>query len=208
MNDYSIVEEKLNIYSHLLGLLLSFVGFILLVFKALEDYDVSISASFIIFGMSLILLYLSSVLYHATDDVERRFRHKVYDHCAIYILIAGTYTPFTIGAIGGQLGWVIFSVTWVFAIIGIILKVFFTGRFKVISTLMYVFMGWMIVFFIKPLTLTLLDEGFNLLLAGGISYTVGALIYTIKKLKLNHAIFHLFVLAGSICHYLSVYLYI
>jgi hemolysin III len=208
MSDYSEFEEKLNVNSHLLGAILGVIGFILLIIKSFGDYTPISIVSFIIFGLSIITLYCASAFYHNTQDINFRHKRKVLDHCAIYILIAGTYTPFALAALGGNLGWIIFIACWSMAIIGITLKVFFTGRFKIISTLMYVFMGWMIMFFIKPLMLVLSDTGFYWLLAGGIAYTVGALIYSIKSIPLNHAIFHVFVLIGSFCHFISIYLFI
>jgi hemolysin III len=208
MSEYSKFEEKLNVNSHLLGALLGVIGLILLIIKSFGDYNFVEASSFIIFGLSLITLYCASSFYHNTVEVNKRFKRKILDHCAIYVLIAGTYTPFALGAIGGRLGWIIFSTCWAMAIVGISLKVFFTGRFKILSTLMYIMMGWMIMFFIKPLMLILSDIGFYWLLAGGIAYTVGAVIYSIKAIKLNHAIFHVFVLVGSFCHFISIYLYI
>lgn len=208
MSTYSKLEEKLNIYTHLLGAILGLIGLVLLILKSFEDYSLKESVSFVIFGLGIIAMFMASVIYHNTEDIELRFKRKVLDHCAIYIMIAGTYTPLALAAIGGTTGWFIFGLSWGFALIGITLKLFFTGRFKLVSTLMYVFMGWMIVLFIRPLINEISQEGFNFILAGGISYTVGAIAYLIKKLSLNHAIFHVFVLGGSICHFLAVYLYV
>jgi hemolysin III len=208
MSEYCKTEEKINIYSHALGAALGVIGLILLIVKANEFESLKVSSSFIIFGVSIILLFLASSLYHGAIDEKIRFKRKVIDHCAIYVLIAGTYTPFALGAIGGKLGWVIFGVSWLLAAIGIILKMYFTGRFEVVSTLMYVLMGWMIVFFINPLKLALSPDGFNWLLIGGVLYSVGAIIYSISKIKFNHAIFHVFVLGGCVSHYISVYWYI
>ena len=123
-------------------------------------------------------------------------------------MIAGTYTPFALAAIGGVSGWVIFIVSWTLALIGISLKIFFTGRFKILSTSMYVLMGWMVVFFVKPLIQIISYEGFLWLLVGGILYTAGAITYSIKKIHLNHAIFHIFVLGGCIFHFISIFNYI
>ncbi|MDA9793239.1 hemolysin III family protein [Bacteriovoracaceae bacterium] len=208
MSEYSEIEEKLNVYSHLLGVVLGLIGLILLIVKGAEQESLKASVSFIIFGVSIVLLFFASSLYHHTKNINLRLKRKVLDHCAIYILIAGTYTPYALGALGGKLGWIIFGVSWGMALMGITFKIFFTGRFNIVSTLLYVLMGWMIVFFVKPLKLTLSEEGFNWLLAGGISYTVGALAYSIEKIKFNHAIFHVFVLGGTFSHYISVYYYI
>ena len=205
---YSPTEEKLNIWSHAVGIFLSIIALVLLIVKAVEQNNVWMMVSFPIFGISLIVLYLASTLYHASKHPEKRFKLKIFDHAAIYVLIAGTYTPFTLVSLNGEIGWFIFSVVWAIAFAGIILKLFFTGRFKVISTAMYVLMGWIIIFYFKELTANLNSDGVFYLILGGVFYTIGAILYSIKKIKFNHAIFHFFVLAGSFCHFLSVYLYI
>lgn len=205
---YSPTEEKLNIWSHAVGIFLSIIALVLLIVKAVEQNNVWMMVSFPIFGISLIVLYLASTLYHASKHPEKRFKLKIFDHAAIYILIAGTYTPFTLVSLNGEIGWFIFSVVWAIAFAGIILKLFFTGRFKVISTAMYVLMGWIIIFYFKELTANLNSDGVFYLILGGVFYTIGAILYSIKKIKFNHAIFHFFVLAGSFSHFLSVYLYV
>ncbi len=156
----------------------------------------------------MVILYLASTLYHSSLESRQRQKRKVFDHCAIYVLIAGSYSPYVLAGLGDRLGWTVFFCVWAFALIGITLKIFFTGRFKLISTLMYVFMGWMIVFFVTPLRKVISEECFQWLLFGGISYTFGALIYMVKKIKFNHAIFHFFVLIGSACHFVSIYYYL
>ena len=205
---YSDTEEKLNIWSHAFGILLSVIALILLIIKAIEQDNVWMMISFPIFGVSLILLYLASTLYHASKNPEKRFKLKVFDHAAIYVLIAGSYTPFTLVSLNGTTGWLIFTIVWILAFSGIILKLFFTGKFKILSTAMYVLMGWLIVFYFKDLSLNLHEKGVIYLVLGGVLYTIGAILYSIKKIKFNHAIFHFFVLAGSFCHFLSVYLYV
>ena len=205
---YSPTEEKLNIWSHAVGIFLSIIALVLLIVKAEEQNNVWMMVSFPIFGISLIVLYLASTLYHASKNPEKRFKLKIFDHAAIYVLIAGTYTPFTLVSLNGEIGWFIFSVVWAIAFAGIILKLFFTGRFKVISTAMYVLMGWIIIFYFKELTANLNSDGVFYLILGGVFYTIGAILYSIKKIKFNHAIFHFFVLAGSFSHFLSVYLYV
>jgi len=205
---YSPLEERINILSHAAGLFLSVVATVLLVIRASHYGNTWHIVSVIIFGASLIALYAASTAYHSATRPEVRARLRVVDHATIYTLIAGTYTPFTLITLSGTVGWVIFAVSWSMAICGIILKLFFTGRFNLVSTLMYVFMGWIIVFAVKPLLASLPTDGLYWLIAGGLSYTVGAVIYSIKKIPLNHAIFHLFVLAGSICHIVAVYFYV
>ena len=205
---YSPTEEKLNIWSHAFGIFLSIIALVLLIIKAVQQDNIWMMFSFPIFGVSLILLYLASTLYHASKEPQKRFKLKVFDHAAIYVLIAGSYTPFTLVSLNGETGWLIFSMVWVMAFTGIILKLFFTGRFKVVSTAMYVLMGWLIVFYFQDLTASLHEKGVFYLILGGVLYTIGAILYSIKKIKFNHAIFHFFVLAGSFCHFLSIYLYV
>ena len=205
---YSSIEEKINIISHAIGFILSIVALVLLVTYAILDGDVWHIVSFSIFGSSLIVLYAASTLYHSAKRPELRNRLNILDHASIYVLIAGTYTPFTLVTLKGPIGWVIFGTSWGLALTGIILKLFFTGKYDLMSTIMYVLMGWIIVFAIKPLINNLPLEGLIWLFAGGISYTIGAIIYGIKKIKFNHAIFHMFVLMGSFCHFMSVYFYV
>jgi hemolysin III len=205
---FSPQEEKLNIISHAIGLLLSVVAFILLLQKSLASENLLMIVSFSVFGISLIILYAASTFYHNAKESLTRKRLNIFDHAAIYVLIAGTYTPFTLVTLQGNYGWLIFFISWTLALAGIILKLFFTGRFRILSTSAYVFMGWLIVFVIKPLVANLSDAGINWLFAGGISYTIGAVIYSIKRIKYNHAIFHVFVLIGSFCHFMSVYFHV
>ena len=207
-NHYSPLEEKTNIISHVIGLVLSVIALLLMLFRASTSGSILHIISAGIFGASLIALYSASTFYHSAKDPKRRVRLRVNDHATIYILIAGTYTPFTLITLHGWVGWTIFGVSWGMAASGVILKLFFTGRFNALSTLMYVFMGWIIMFAIKPLVNSLSSEGLFWLVAGGVAYTVGAVIYSIKKIHFNHAIFHLFVLLGSFCHFVSVYFYV
>jgi hemolysin III len=208
INTYSSLEEKINIYSHRLGAYLAFFGLILFTLKWMEKGSSLDLMSNYIFGVSMIILYSASAKYHSETDPQKRFRLKVFDHSAIYILIAGSYTPYALSVVKGIDGWILFGLAWGMASIGISLKVFFTGRFKIISTLMYVFMGWAIVFYIKTIIAGMSEEGFYWLLMGGISYTVGAILYSIKKIPMNHAIFHVFVLQGSLCHFISIFVYV
>jgi hemolysin III len=205
---YSPIEERTNIISHGIGFILSIVALVLLVVHAIRYGTVWHIVGFSIFGVSLIILYAASTVYHSTKDPVLRNRLRVFDHASIYVLIAGTYTPFTLVTLKGPLGWSILGISWGMAFTGITLKLFFTGKYKVISTLMYVFMGWIIIFAIKPVMNNLPLEGFLWLFAGGMSYTIGAIIYSIKRIKFNHAIFHVFVLAGSACHFVTVFFYV
>lgn len=205
---YSSAEERINIYSHGIGALFSVVALVLLAIRASREPGILPVASFSVFGVSLVLLYVTSTLYHRCQNAERRKTLRIFDHATIYVLIAGTYTPFALLTLQGRIGWTIFLVSWGLGVTGIVLKVFYTGRYRLVSTLMYVFMGWLIVFAFNPLADKLASEGLYWLLGGGISYSVGAALYSIRKLPFNHAIFHCFVLAGSACHFICVYFYV
>ncbi|MBN2781122.1 MAG: hemolysin III family protein [Candidatus Marinimicrobia bacterium] len=205
---YSRREEKVNVLTHGMGLLASVLALVLLVRRAVLYGTALHLFSAAVFGTAMILLYAASTLYHGTEEPRRRNRLQVFDHASIYILIAGSYTPFTLISLQGTTGTVLFGVIWGLAVCGVILKLFFTGRFEVVLTLMYILLGWIIVVALKPLFANLELEGVILLFAGGISYTLGAVIYGIKRIRGNHAIFHLFVLIGTLCHFLSVYFYV
>ena len=205
---YSPLEEKTNIVSHAIGLVLSIVALVIMVVRASLYGNAWHIVSVSIFGASLILLYAASSFYHSARDPKARGRLRVFDHATIYVLIAGTYTPFTLVTLNGPVGWTIFGVSWAMAVAGVTLKLFYTGRYNALSTLMYVFMGWIIMFAIKPLVNNLPTEGLYWLIAGGIAYTTGAILYSIKQIKFNHAIFHVFVLLGSFCHFMAVYCHV
>jgi len=208
MSHYSPLEEKANIISHAIGFVLGIIALVLMVVRANTYGDAWHIVSVSIFGASLICLYAASTIYHSAKDPKIRGRLRVVDHATIYVLIAGTYTPFVLVTLNGWVGWVIFTASWTMAVTGIILKLLYTGKYNLLSTLMYVFMGWMIIFAIKPLINSLSADGLWWLFAGGVAYTVGAILYSIKQIKFNHAIFHMFVLLGSFCHFVSVYYYV
>ena len=205
---YPPLEEKINIGSHLLGLLLSVVGMVLLMVQAFKNGSLVYQLACTVYGLSMIALYAASSIYHSRKTPHIRIRMRVVDHAAIYLLIAGTYTPFMMITLSGTLGYSILAAAWGMALIGITIKIFYTGHFEVLSTALYLLMGWAIVFAIKPLAENLPAEGLFWLMAGGVAYTVGAILYAIKKIPFNHAIFHLFVLTGSICHFIAVYFYV
>lgn len=207
-NHYSPLEEKTNIISHAIGLALSIVGTVLMLLRANRSGEILHIISAGIFGASLIALYAASTFYHSAKDPKARARLRINDHATIYLLIAGTYTPFTLITLKGWVGWTVFGVSWGMAAFGIALKLFFTGRYNLLSTLMYVFMGWIIIIAVKPLVNSISPDGLLWLVAGGLAYTTGAVIYSIKKIPFNHAIFHMFVLLGSFCHFVSVYVYV
>jgi hemolysin III len=204
--EYSPLEEKLNIYTHAFGFVMSVIGLGFFCFR--NSANTTTIVSLIIFGVSLCVLYLASTAYHSATKASRRAALNIVDHAAIYVLIAGTYTPYTLVTLEGKTGWILFGISWGIALFGVILKLFFTGRYNILSTILYVAMGWLIVFAYKPLLEALHPDGVLWLFAGGISYTVGAILYSIKRIPFNHAIFHVFVLIGSFCHFMSVYFYV
>ena len=205
---YSKTEEKLNVITHGIGFLLSIIALVFLIIKAFKIDSINYLVGFTVFGISLILLYAASTLYHLSTQPNIRTKLNIIDHAAIYVLIAGTYTPFTLITLNGWVGWTILSAVWTIAVIGIFFKLFYTGRFNKISTISYVAMGWIIVFAIIPLVEQLSLNGLIWLFAGGAFYTIGAVLYSLDKIKYNHAIFHVFVLLGSACHFNSVYFYV
>ncbi len=205
---YEPKEEKFNVISHAIGLILSVAALVLLVVYSSLKGNAWHIVSFSIYGASLIVLYAASTFYHYVQNPKLRYKLNIFDHSAIYVLIAGTYTPFTLVVLKGWVGWTIFGVSWGLALAGIVLKLFFTGKYDKISTFAYVLMGWVVIFAIKPLVQNLPFEGLMWLLAGGIFYTVGAVLYSIKNLKYNHAIFHIFVLLGSFAHFIAVFFYV
>jgi len=205
---YDPKEEKLNVISHAIGLVLSILALVLLVVYASKEGSAWHIVSFSIYGASLIVLYSASTFYHYSKTPKLRHRLNIFDHAAIYVLIAGTYTPFTLVVLKGWVGWTIFGVSWGLALTGIILKLFFTGKYDKASTIAYVLMGWLIIFAIKPLVNNLPFEGLMWLLSGGVFYTVGALLYSIKKINYNHTIFHIFVLLGSFSHFMAIFFYV
>jgi len=202
------IEELANSLTHGTGALLSAAGFGVLVFLACRHGSMLHIVSCSIFGATLVLLYTASTLYHSVRSPRLKHIFKIVDHSCIYLLIAGTYTPFTLVTLQGSWGWTLFGLIWVLAAAGIAFQIFFVYRFKILATVAYVLMGWLAVFAVKPLIDALPAGGFAWILAGGIVYTVGALFYLIKSLPYNHAIWHLFVLGGSTCHYVAVLLYV
>jgi hemolysin III len=161
-----------------------------------------------IFGATLVMLYTASTLYHSFRSERRKVLLQKFDHAAIFLLIAGTYTPFVLVTLRGPWGWSLFGVVWLMAVAGVTLKFWFAGRFRLASTLLYVGMGWLVLIALKPLMAALPAGGVRLLVAGGLSYTGGAIFYLWRRLPYNHAIWHLFVLGGSTCHWAAVFCYV
>lgn len=202
--ELSAREEMANAISHGIGLGLAITAFVILLVSARRQETSLYMVSFLIYGISLSLLYLSSTLYHSFPKGRAKEIFRIIDHGAIYLLIAGSYTPLALIALNGPLGWSIFGVIWVIAIGGILFKVFLIHRFAILSTLLYLGMGWALLFFIGPLFRALQTRSFIFLLVGGLLYTSGVVFYALQSIKYNHAIWHLFVLAGSICHFFTV----
>ena len=201
-------EELANRVTHGLGIAFSIAGLVLMVVYSARFGDAWQVVSTAIFGATLIILYTSSTVYHSVSDEKiRRLLQKV-DHAAIFLLIAGTYTPFLLVTLRGPWGWSLFGVVWGLAALGVVLKFWHAHRFEVASTIVYVVMGWIVVVAFKPLLAALPAGGVKLLFAGGICYTGGAGVYLWHRLPYQHAIWHLFVLAGSACHWAAVFFYI
>lgn len=201
---YSPREEFANALTHGIAAAASLgAGSVLITLAALWGDGWQLGGA-ITYVITLFLLYLASTLYHAIPYESTKRRLKVLDHCAIYLLIAGTYTPFTIVGMRGSWGWGLFATIWTLAVAGVIFKLYFTGRFKLVSTLIYIAMGWLIVVAIQPMMESLTSFTLKWLLAGGVFYTVGTVFYISKKIPYSHSIWHGFVMAGSICHFVAV----
>jgi hemolysin III len=197
-------EEIANAITHGVGALLSIAGLVLMVvFAALRGTAMHVVAVSI-FGATLVLLYLASTIYHAITNERAKRVLQILDHSAIYLLIAGTYTPFTLVAVGGAFGWTVFGIVWGMAVAGIVFKAFFTGRYELVAVGMYLVMGWLVVFAIKPLWNAMDPWGLAWLGMGGLSYTAGVVFYAWHRLPFAHSIWHLFVMGGSICHFFAV----
>ncbi|WP_034044802.1 hemolysin III family protein [Wocania ichthyoenteri] len=200
-------EEKLNTITHAIGALFGIAALVLLIAFNTEKTTWSLF-SVIVYGISIIVLFMASTFYHAVKGEKRKHYFRIVDHISIYILIAGTYTPVCLIALAETLGWTLFWIVWGIAAFGVIIKLFFTGRFEVFSTLLYLVMGWLIVFDFTNLSNTIGSDGILFLFAGGLSYTVGIVFYAIQKIPYNHVIWHLFVLAGAICHFFMIFFYV
>jgi hemolysin III len=201
-------EEIINALTHGLGALLSLAGLVVLVILASLRGDAWHIVSCSIYGATLVLMFAGSTLYHSFRSPRLKYVFRIIDHAAIFLLIAGTYTPFVLVTLRGGWGWSLFGVIWGLAVAGIVFQVFFIGRFRVLQTLIYLLMGWLVVVAAKPLFAHVPRPGLLWLLFGGLCYTVGALFYLWKKLPMHHAVWHLFVLGGSICHYFAILFYV
>ena len=202
---YSTTEERWNVITHAFGALASIPATIALLAKATNS---SAIIAVIIFGLSLFMLYLASTSYHASRKEATRLKLRIFDHAAIFILIAGTYTPICVISLKESVGTLLLVIIWVIAGLGVTLKLFFTGKYDRASTISYVVMGWIALGAINPLLDALEVKALLWLLAGGICYTLGAIVYRFHKIPFNHAAFHVFVLAGSAAHYVMIYQFI
>ncbi len=201
---YTRGEELANAITHGLGLLLALVGLPVLVLSSLSRGDALTVAGMSVFGAALVAVYASSTLYHAVPPSRTKQVLQVVDHVAIYLLIAGTYTPFSLGVLRGLWGWMLLGAIWTLAALGIVFKVAFRTRFRRLSTAFYVAMGWTAILVIRPLALAMDSAGFWLLVGGGLCYTAGVLFYVRSSPRYMHAVWHGFVMAGSACHFFSV----
>nr|WP_321410946.1 hemolysin III family protein [uncultured Carboxylicivirga sp.] len=205
---YSPIEERLNIFSHLAGFIAGLLAFAFLIVKSIQLNSLIHFGVYTIYSLCILTLFLASTLYHNAKSDQTRMRLKIFDHTAIYLLIAGSYVPFIVLGLNNTWGYVILGIVWLLAIAGIILKLFFTGRFKLVSTISYVLLGWMVVIASKSLIDNLSSLALIWLAIGGAFYTIGAVLYMIKQLPFNHAIFHFFVLGGAFSHFWAVYFYL
>jgi len=204
INPYSKLEEYMSSITHLLGAGMAISGLAFLIIHAVQEGGMKQIIGFSIFGLSAIFLYLMSGIYHILPIGKYRKIFKILDHSAIYVLISGSYTPFLL-ILGGITGWIILVIQWTLTSLGVLFKIKFAGKFQTISTLIYLFMGWMVVFVFGNLKSHLNSVSLTLLIIGGVLYSVGAIFYSMKKVKYTHVIWHFFVIAGTTLHYLSIY---
>jgi hemolysin III len=197
-------EELANAITHGVGLILSLAGFVVLLVLAAMHGGPRLIVSCAIYGATLVCLYAASTLYHGIPSPRWKRALRIFDHSAIYLLIAGTYTPFLLVNLRGGWGWSLFGIVWGLAVAGIVFKFRFVDHFSFFSTMIYLVMGWLVVIALKPLLASVPVPGLLWLLAGGLLYTLGVVFYAWKKLPYNHVIWHLFVLSASTCHYLAV----
>ena len=200
----SVREEIANSISHGIGLVLALVALPILIVSAIRIGSTHYIVGTIVFGATMVLLYLASTLYHSVSHETAKRFCRLFDHSAIFLLIAGTYTPFTLGVLRGPWGWSLLAVVWGMAIIGIVFTVVSKMKYPTLSTAVYVAMGWLFVVGVKPLWQNMQPWGMVWLLAGGVAYTGGVAFFAADRLRFGHAIWHLFVIAGTACHYIAV----
>lgn len=204
--DDSDLEEIGNVLSHGIGAILSLIALILMIELSAPTAKTTHLISYIVYGTSLLTVYLSSTFYHLAKDPHWKEIFNFLDHSSIYILIAGTYTPITIAGMDSSWGWTLFALIWTIAIAGIIFKIFFLNRFRFFSTMIYIGMGWVFIFALKPILESLPLSLIIWILIGGFFYTAGTFFYLWKKIPFSHTIWHIFVLLGSVSHFFGIYL--
>ncbi|MEZ8271264.1 hemolysin III family protein [Vibrio splendidus] len=208
-SEYSDIEERANAITHGLGVVLGVVGLILLLIRAFDyQADMLTVASMAVYGSSIILLFLASTLYHSITTEKTKRLLKTFDHCAIYLLIAGSYTPFLLVGLRTPLAMGLMAVIWGIALVGIIMKIAFVYRLKRLSLFIYLAMGWLSLIVVYQLAMNIDIGGLVLLAVGGVIYSLGVIFYVAKRIPYNHAIWHLFVLAGCACHFFAIYLFV
>lgn len=206
---YTLGEELISSISHGFGAAFGIAALVLCIIKSVIAGDAWMVVSSCIYGGTLIILYSMSTIYHALAKNKAKKVFRILDHCSIFLLIAGTYTPYTLVAIRGPVGWVLFGIIWASAVVGIALNAISVQKFKIFSMICYVASGWAVIAAARPMAAAIPLRGIILLLLGGVAYSIGAVLYTIgKKIKYMHSIWHFFVLAGSILHFFSIFLYV
>ncbi|WP_313469153.1 hemolysin III family protein [Carnobacterium sp.] len=205
---YLVINEVFNAVTHGIGFGLSIAGLVILLYKGSQTGSALEIVSYAIYGSTLILLYLCSTLYHSLTFTRARKLFKTFDHMSIFLLIAGTYTPYTLITIGGPMGWTFFGIVWGIAILGVIYKAIWINHLQKFSTWIYIAMGWLCVFALKPIYQGLGSQGFLLLVLGGLSFTIGAIFYSLRNVRFMHVLWHLFVLAGTAFMYFSILFYV
>jgi len=208
LKKYSNAEELANTISHALGVILSLIALFILILNSIDEGNLLTITSYAIYGTSLVLLFLASTLYHGSRNERLKQKFKLLDHCAIYILIAGSYTPLMLIPLKGPLGYGMLTLIWLIALAGIIFKIKFGHKHKKLSLMTYLGMGFISLAIINQLYQSLTTQALTLLAAGGLIYTLGVIFYVQKKIPFNHAIWHLFVLAGAGCHFVMMWLYL
>ncbi|MDL5053268.1 hemolysin III family protein [Oscillatoria laete-virens NRMC-F 0139] len=204
----SVAEEIANSISHGVGLVCALAFAPVLIAVASQKESVWLLVGCCIFAAAVIILYLASTLYHALPHRAAKRILQIFDHSAIFLLIAGSYTPFTLGVLRGTWGWTLFGIVWGLAVLGIALKIGLGVRHPKISTALYLVMGWLVVLAIKPLWEQMPREGFYWLVAGGMAYTLGVFFFAAERIRYSHFIWHLFVMAGTACHYVTILFYV
>lgn len=200
-------EEIANSVTHGIGLLAAISATPFIISSALSKDDTSVLVGVAVFSVSMIFVYLTSTLYHSFPFGNTKDKIRILDHGAIFLLIAGTYTPFTLGILKGSTGWILFGLEWILAITGISLNILYGVKYKKIEKVLYLLMGWLLIFAIKPIIETIPLQGIMWIIAGGLAYTIGVPFYAAKQIKYTHTIWHLFVIAGTVCHFIAVMFY-